>query len=105
MIYKILVNIFIKDKLYFYLMKFFKNLSLEEVIDVNIFHINNEIDDIIQKKNKPIRRIEDLLDTLLEYMNFGKGENEFKRLNSYYETFNPEDAKIYEKFYSETEED
>jgi|GEM_PF-1514817 len=71
----------------------------------NLPPINNEIDAIIEREDKSTDKIEQLLDTLLDYIQLGIGENEFRRLNDYYSTFNPGNAKIYTKFYKEMKDD
>lgn len=61
--------------------------------------ITDEIDLIIRKRCRSSRRIEIVLDTLLSYGQLGVGESEFKRLNSYYFSFNPKYAREYKKIY------
>jgi len=63
--------------------------------------INFEIDAIIKKNDRTIKKIEEILDALLSYMPLGIGEPEFKKLNKYYKSFNKENADIYNEFYQE----
>lgn len=70
-------------------------------MESNLPFINSEIDDIITNKDKSVERIECLLDTLLGYAAFGMGNDEFKRLNAYYSSFNPKNAGAYDNFYNE----
>lgn len=63
--------------------------------------INSEIDIIIKKNDRTVKRIEETLDTLLNYMYLGTGESEFKKLNEYYRSFNKENADIYNELYQE----
>lgn len=57
------------------------------------FIINNQIDSI--------ENIERILDTLLDYISFNCGTEEFKKLNVYYAAINKENSEIYAKFYDE----
>jgi len=63
--------------------------------------INIEIDIIIRQNDRTVKRIEETLDTLLNYMHLGIGEPEFKKLNEYYRSFNKENADIYNELYQE----
>lgn len=78
--------------------------KLKEQMESNLPFINSEIDQIIRNKETSMPRIEQLLDTLLDYMHLGVGEPEFKRLNTYYASFNQENAGAYDGFYQELEE-
>jgi hypothetical protein len=66
---------------------------------------DDEIDDIIVNHEESPKIIEPLLDSLLDYAYMGIGESQFKRLNSYYKTFNEEYSNDYARFYYETRED
>ncbi|MBU0470139.1 MAG: hypothetical protein KKA62_01515 [Nanoarchaeota archaeon] len=74
---------------------------IKKQAEENLTSINVEIDDLIKNKIQSVDRIEYLLDTLLDYGYLSVGEQEFKRLNSYYASFNPINAKIYDSFYEE----
>jgi len=72
---------------------------IKKKMESNLPLINSEIDTITIKKDRTVKRIEHLLDTLLNYMYLGVGESEFKKLNRYYESFNKKNADIYNEFY------
>lgn len=63
--------------------------------------LDSEITLIIENQEKSPQRIEWILDTLLDYGYMGLGEAQFNRLNSYYETFNKENATEYILLYHE----
>jgi len=63
--------------------------------------IEPAVEDIIKNKSESIEDIERTLDYLLEIIPFGFGEKEFKKLNNYYKTFMPDNAKVYNKFLKE----
>ena len=63
--------------------------------------IDLQIENIIKNKIQNSPQIEKILDTLLDYGYLGVGKKEFDKLNSYYSSFNPDDAKAYERFYKE----
>ncbi|MCX6710972.1 MAG: hypothetical protein NTZ02_02680 [Candidatus Woesearchaeota archaeon] len=75
--------------------------QISKQMESNIPSIDSEIDAIIRNKERSVKKIEGLLDTLLDYMNLGVGETEFKKLNAYYESFNKENADVYDGFYQE----
>jgi len=79
------------------------NLSdnLRKQMKSNLPSIDSEIEEIISRKDESVERIEWLLDTLLDYMNLGVGETEFKKLNKYYASFNKKNADAYNRFYQE----
>lgn len=52
--------------------------------------IKSEINTIIQSKSTDVHKIETLLDTLLDYRFAGIEKKEFKKLNTYYATFDKE---------------
>ena len=74
---------------------------IKKKMESNLPLINSEIDTITIKKDRTVKRIEHLLDTLLNYMYLGVGESEFKKLNRYYESFNKKNADAYNRFYQE----
>lgn len=63
--------------------------------------ISSEITAIISEKERDIKNIESILDILLGYIQVGVGEAEFRRLNSYYSSFNADNAKFYADAYDE----
>ncbi len=67
--------------------------------------ISEEITSIIESNDTSVLRIEELLDTLLNFGQMGVGESEFVRLNSYYALFNREYAGEYSKTYREMNEE
>ena len=73
--------------------------NLKKQMEANLPLITSEIDSIIENKVTSIRDIEHLLDTLLDYLQLGVGDAEFKRLNAYYASFNKENADEYDKLY------
>jgi len=70
--------------------------------------ITSDIDMIIESGSKDIKRIENLLDILLNYGFMGVGKDEFDRLNNYYKTFDEEAyddwKRIYEEFLGDDDE-
>ncbi|MEI6731432.1 MAG: hypothetical protein WCK90_01995 [archaeon] len=60
-----------------------------------------EVNDIITRKEKDPRIIEPYLDSLLGIVQMGLGEKEFHRLNKYYRTIHPRNARAYDRFYKE----
>lgn len=73
--------------------------TLKKRMEENLPVINLEIDEIILSGDKSVKKIEQILDMLLDYMNLNVGEEEFKRLNNYYSSFNKKNAEEYEKIY------
>jgi len=67
--------------------------------------ISREISSIIRNQEQDIHSIERILDTLLDYSQLCVGEKSFKRLNKYYASFNPENAKAYVKLYKKMTEE
>jgi len=78
---------------------------IRKQMESNLPLITSEIDTIIVKNDRTIKRIEHLLDTLLDYMQLEVGESEFKKLNKYYESFNKKNADVYTGFYQEQIDD
>lgn len=79
--------------------------ATQQEIKKNIPHLNEEIDYIINNKEKSIKNIEKLLDILLNCAYIGCGTDEFKRLNKYYSTINKENSEKYTEFYNEIMEE
>ncbi len=75
--------------------------ALKKHMESNLPFINYEIDALIENDNKTVKRIEQLLDTLSDYMQLGVGESEFKKLNAYYASLNKENAAFYNKLHQE----
>ena len=63
--------------------------------------IKQDIDHIISNHIEDVKEIENILDTLLDYLDLGYGEQEFKKLNKYYSTINKENSRFYSNFYNE----
>lgn len=78
---------------------------LQSQMKESLTYIRREINFIIKSKSTYGRNIEKILDTLLDYSYLGIGEKEFKRLNKYYSTIDPEYSKRYDEFYNETLDD
>jgi hypothetical protein len=75
--------------------------GIKSNIQILMPKIRKDIDYIISKNMKDYEFIEEILDNLLNFLYMGSGKEEFKRLNDYYSTINPEFSKEYEKFYDE----
>ena len=75
--------------------------DLKDNIDISIPNLEKEIDFIISNKITSEKRIEKILDTLLDYSYFADVEKLFQNLNRYYFTVNEENSKCYDKFYNE----
>jgi hypothetical protein len=76
--------------------------KLRTDMESNLPFLENEINSIIKNQEKSHKRIERMLDTLLDYLYMGVGEKQFKMLNSYYESFCPKFSAEYDKLYHET---
>jgi hypothetical protein len=74
---------------------------LKKDIEFNIPIIDTEIDSMIKNKEKSSQNIEKMLDTLLDYLSLGVGEDQFIKLNSYYRSICPEYSAEYNGFYQE----
>jgi hypothetical protein len=79
--------------------------NVKKQMEENLPYINDEIHAVIKSRNHGVHRIEELLDILLNYGQLRVGEAEFKKLNSYYASFNPVNAKFYADYYKEMNED
>mgnify|MGYP001299434651 CR=1 FL=1 len=66
--------------------------------------ISKEITTIIESDDKSVQRIEELLDTLVNFGQMSIGKSDFVRLNSYYATFNAEYADAYTAIYKSVNE-
>ncbi|MBU2638417.1 MAG: hypothetical protein KJ955_05570 [Nanoarchaeota archaeon] len=75
--------------------------KLKKDMEAVLPQIQANITAIISENNKDIKKIENLLDILLNYGQMGVGEAEFRRLNTYYASFNAENAKFYSDAYDE----
>jgi hypothetical protein len=67
--------------------------------------LQGEVQSIISSRETSEHRIEHILDRILDCLYSGFGEMEFKALNSYYATVNPQNAADYQRFYEEIMED
>ncbi len=63
--------------------------------------IASDITTIISEQTTSRFEIETILGVLLNFGYMGVGESEFKRLNSYYATFNKNSAEQYKRLYEE----
>ena len=77
--------------------------KVQQLMSPRIPTISAEITDIITTKNKDPKKIESLLDQLLNYSMMGIGRREFRKLNSYYKKVDPEAAEFYQKAYHEND--
>jgi hypothetical protein len=59
------------------------------------------VNQIINNKITDTKSIEKTLDTLLGFVFIGLGKLEFHRLNNFYSTIHPKNAKDYKKIYKE----
>lgn len=75
--------------------------QVEQQIRAVLPGIATEIDQIIETNSKDEQRIERILDSLLDYIYFNVGSEEFDRLNEYYSRINPENSKEYKRLYRE----
>ena len=75
--------------------------NLRKLMESNIPILETEIDSMIEKREESPKEIERLLDTLLDYLHMGIGEDQFLKLNSYYSSFCPENSAEYDRFYRE----
>jgi len=71
----------------------------------SLVYIREDIDDIINNNITSEKKIEGLLDRLLDCCCLGIGEDEFKRLNNYYAAINKENADFYQRSYQEIVEE
>ena len=78
--------------------------SLKKLMEKELPYLQHEVKDILKSKSRAVDRIEKTLDVLLNYGQLGVGEDEFKRLNSHYASFNPENAKFYADSYKDMNE-
>jgi hypothetical protein len=78
--------------------------SIKKQMEENLPWINLEIRAMIERRNQRVDSIEELLDILLNFGQLGVGEPEFKKLNCYYASFNPANAKFYADHYKEQNE-
>jgi len=76
--------------------------SVKNKMEEALPFIDIEIQYIIRNKNQSSQTIEKILNTLLDYGQLGIGVEEFKKLNNYYASFNPTDAKYYTDSYTES---
>ncbi len=67
--------------------------------------LKEEVHQIINTRETSDHRIEHVLDRILDCLYSGFGEIEFRELNGYYATLNPENAAAYQRFYDEIMED
>ncbi len=58
-----------------------------------------EVNEIIAHNSTDKKRIENLLDTLFDFLYLGVGDDEFKSLVSYYRTVNRKNANFYAREY------
>jgi len=63
--------------------------------------LDAKIDEMIKNQERSSKRIESVLDTLLDYVGMGLGEEQFKRLNAYYGSFCAELSAEYDRYYDE----
>lgn len=76
-------------------------LELKKQMQSQLPIIDKQINTIIQTKEESPQVIESVLDILLDYSLMGVGDDQFKKLNKYYATFNFSNAATYTRFYEE----
>ena len=79
--------------------------KLRKDMESNIPLLDDEINYIIENQDRSSQKIERILDTLLDYLQLGIGEEQFKKLNSYYATFCAGFSMKYDKYYHELIDD
>lgn len=75
--------------------------KLKKGMEAVLPQISTEITAIIAENSRDIKKIEQILDILLDYRQMGVGEKEFRRLNGYYALFNADNARFYADAYDE----
>ncbi|MBN2458841.1 hypothetical protein JXB28_01025 [Candidatus Woesearchaeota archaeon] len=75
--------------------------ALKKEMFSNMPAIREEVEEIITLKDRNTARIEQTLDTLLDYMMMDIGEREFNMLNEYYKEIDKEGYDFYRKLYNE----
>lgn len=76
-------------------------LRVRGLMESTMPYLRKDIDFIIRNNVKSERKIESLLDRLLDYNGLGVGCDEFKMLNEYYKTVSPTNSSEYSKIYDE----
>ncbi|MEK6940047.1 MAG: hypothetical protein AABX31_04935 [Nanoarchaeota archaeon] len=71
----------------------------------NLVYLREDIGNIIQNNITSEKKIEGLLDQLLDCLYLGIGEEEFKKLNRYYTTINKDHATFYQRSYQDIVEE
>jgi hypothetical protein len=77
----------------------------QDIVKQMLPFLQEEVQSIISSRETSEHRIEHVLDRILDCLYSGFGEMEFKALNSYYATVNPQNAADYQRFYDEIMED
>ena len=78
---------------------------LRNKMEDSLTFLDGEVNRIIESCEQSHKIIEPLLDIFLDYAYMGLGEDQFKRLNLYYKTFNEEGFNDYARYYYEIGED
>ena len=79
--------------------------TVKGIIEAQMPGLRKEVESIIQYKTKSDNLIERTLDTLLDCMNMGLGEEEFNMLNKYYSTVNKSGYRFYQREYKKLKEE
>ncbi len=78
---------------------------LEKIVEQEMPGIKAEVRRMIEWNETSVKKIETMLDTLLNLAYMGKGEQEFIMLNSYYSTISKPNAEFYSHCYHEITEE
>jgi hypothetical protein len=74
--------------------------NILKLVNLAMPQISEEVDLVISTKIDDETRIERTIDQLLDFSMLGCGEEQFKRLNEYYFSLNPEAAEFYRTEYN-----
>ncbi len=74
---------------------------LEKIVERELPKIHAEVRRMIREKETSVKKIEAMLDTLLNLAYMGKAGDEFAMLNGYYATINKANAEFYTHCYYE----
>ena len=73
--------------------------SLQKQVKAALPLISDEINCIVNQKIDDPKKIESILDQLLDFSMLGLGLEQFEKLNQYYSSINSQAAKFYDQQY------